>query len=182
MNAAVRQLPRPAHDRGDYLGAAEVTALEPTAVVVAIPGAGAVRAELAFALPYAPAVGDMLLVVAKGDACFAFGVLRGSGKTSLALQGDVDLHAVDGKLRLSGDRGLELRSPELEVCAGKLRMVADAVLQRFSSVCQRVQSLLSVHAGETHTLVDGATFAQSRTAAILTEDTVTINGKEIHLG
>jgi hypothetical protein len=182
MQAVVRTIPRSAPETHDYLGAAEVTEVEPTAVLVEVPGSGTVRAELAFALPYAPVVGDLLLVIGQGGAYFAIGVLRGSGKTSLSLQGDVDLHAVEGRLRLSGDRGLELRAPELEMYAGKLRVVAETILQKVSSMCQRVQGLLSVHAGETHTLVDGATVAQSKSAAILTEEVVTINGKEIHVG
>jgi hypothetical protein len=183
MHATVRTIaPRAREQTSDYLGAAEVVAVEPTRVVVDVPGAGLARAELAFALPYTPAVGDLLLVIGKGDDLFAIGVLRGAGRTSLSLHGDVDLHAVGGRLRLTGDRGLELRAPEVDVLAGKLRMVADAVLQRFSSVCQRVVDLLSVHAGEAHTLVDGASLAQSRRAAILTEETMTINGSEIHLG
>ena len=185
MQAALRTMPQVAPGLHDYLGPAEVTAVEPTAVIVELPGDGGareLRAELAFALPYAPVVGDLLLVIARGDGCYAFGVLRGSGKTSLSLQGDVDIAAVDGRLRLSGDRGVELRGPELDMYAGKLRMVADAVIQNISSVCQRVKSLLHVHAGETHTLVDGGTFAQSKSAAILTEEIVTINGKEVHVG
>src|SRR4051812_15908064 len=112
MPAAVRKIPHLAPELRDYLGAAEVTAVQPTSVTVELPGAGAMHAELAFALPYAPVVGDLLLVIAKGEACFAIGVLRGSGKTSLSLQGDVDLSAEGGKLRLSGDRGIELRGPE----------------------------------------------------------------------
>jgi hypothetical protein len=182
MHAVVRRIPRRSRETHHYLGAAEVTEVEPTAVIVEVPGAGPVRAELAFALPYAPVVGDLLLVIGQEDAHFAIGVLRGSGRTSLSLQGDVDLHAVEGRLRLSGDHGLELRAPELELYAGKLSMVAQTVLQKFSSLCQRVQGLLSVHADETHTLVEGPTFAQSKSATILTEEVVTINGKEIHLG
>jgi hypothetical protein len=182
IRAAVRRTPRLAPEPQDYLGPAEVVAVEPTSVTLELPGAGQVRAELAFALPYAPVVGDLLLVIARGEACYAIGVLRGAGKTSLSLQGDVDLSAVGGKLRLSGDQGIELHGQEVDVYAGKLRMVAGAVHQTFSSVCQRVKSLLHVHAGETHTLVDGGSFAQSKSAAILTEENVTINGKEIHIG
>ena len=47
---------------------------------------------------------------------------------------------------------------------------------------QRVTEMLSVHAGSSHTLVDGASHAQSTSATILTKETVTINGNEIHLG
>lgn len=179
---AVRTLPRIAPAPDDYLGPAEVVVVAPTSVVVELPGRGELRAEPAFALPYAPVVGDLLLVIAKGDACYAIGVLRGSGKTRIALQGDVDLSAEGGRLRLSSDQGIELHGPELDVHAGKLRVVADAVQQTFSSVCQRVKSLLHVHAGEARTLVDGGSFAQSKSATILTEENVTVNGKEIHIG
>ena len=182
MPAALRKIPHLAPDLGDYLGPAEVVTVERTAVMVELPGAGELRAQLAFALPYAPVVGDLLLVIAKGQDCYAIGVLHGAGKTSLRLHGDVDLHAEGGRLRLSGDQGVELRGPELDLVADKLRMVAGSVLQTFSSVCQRVKTLLHVHAGEAHTLVDAGSFAQSKSATILTEENVTINGKEIHLG
>jgi hypothetical protein len=39
-----------------------------------------------------------------------------------------------------------------------------------------------VQAGETQTLVTGATYTQSKTAAILAEEAVTVNGSEIHIG
>ena len=40
----------------------------------------------------------------------------------------------------------------------------------------------SVHAKESHTSVDESTFIKARNAAILTEETMSINGKQIHLG
>ena len=60
--------------------------------------------------------------------------------------------------------------------------VARDVTQRFESVCQRVSALLRVHAGDAQTLVDRGTVTQAKRAAILTEETVTVNGREIHLG
>jgi hypothetical protein len=57
-----------------------------------------------------------------------------------------------------------------------------APIDHGSSLCQRVSDLLSVHAGEAHTVVSGTQLTQAHTAAILTEGTVTINGKEVHLG
>ena len=71
---------------------------------------------------------------------------------------------------------MKLASPELEIHTGKLQMVASAVLQRFSSVYQRVSELLSVHAGETQTLVEQTSCTQAKNAVILTEETMTING------
>lgn len=171
---------------GGYLGPAEVVRAEGHEVDVRIPASGAgspeiVRAELALAFPYAPAVGDTLLVIGKEGAHYVIGVLRGAGQSRFSLPGDVGLHA-GGSLHLSADKEISLRSPELEVQADKLRMIAGAVLQTFTTAFKRVKELYSVHAGESHTLVEGASYSQSKSAAILTQETVTINGNEVHLG
>lgn len=166
----------------EYLGPAEVTEVHPDHVVVRIHGGGAAVATLAFAMPYAPAEGDVLLVIARGEAHYAIGVIHGSGHTSLAFEGDVEIRSVNGKLSLSGDEGVELRGPEVDVYTTALRMVARDVTHRFESLVQRVGALFRLHAGEAQTLVDGASVTQSKRAAILTEETVTINGREIHLG
>jgi hypothetical protein len=182
IDAAVRKTHRAAMEVEEYLGPAEVVEVRASAVVVSLPGGARARAELAFAMPYAPALQDLLLVIGRGEAHYAIGVLRGSGRTDLSFQGDVELRAVNGRLSLSGDRGVDVRGPEVDVYTTALRMVAKDVQQKFESVCQRVTSLLRVHAGEAQTLVDGSSLTQAKSAAILTEETVTINGREVHLG
>jgi hypothetical protein len=166
----------------DYFGPAEVMEVRVHEVIVSLPGGETARAELAFALPYAPAAGDILLVIGKSGSHYAIGVLHGSGRTSLLFQGDVELRSVNGRLSLSGDQGVDVGGPELHIQTGSLRVIARDVLQKFESVFQRVSSLLRVHAGEAQTLVDKGTFTQSKSATILTEEAVTINGREIHLG
>ena len=42
--------------------------------------------------------------------------------------------------------------------------------------------MLTVQAGESHTHVDGQAFSKSKSATILTEDVVTVNGKQVRLG
>jgi hypothetical protein len=42
--------------------------------------------------------------------------------------------------------------------------------------------MLSLHAGESHTIVDGQALQRSRSATILTEETVSVNGKQVRLG
>jgi Protein of unknown function (DUF3540) len=159
-----------------------VTRIEGHDVYVDLPGgSAAVRAELALAFPYEPAAGDMLLVIGRGAAHYVIGVLHGTGRSLFALPGDVGLHA-GGSLQLSAEKGIRLKSAELEVQTGTLRMIAGKVTQSFTSVYQRISELLSVHAGKSHTLVEGSSYAQSKSAAILTEETVTINGNAIHLG
>jgi hypothetical protein len=49
-------------------------------------------------------------------------------------------------------------------------------------VYQRVTTLLSVHAKESHTAVDESSITKAKNAAILTEEAMSINGKQIHLG
>jgi hypothetical protein len=166
----------------DYLGPAEVLETAADAVRVRLRGGAVVGAQLALALAYEPVVGDLLLVIGREEDHYVIGVLRGKGCTSLSVQGDLEVRAADGRLRLSGDNGIELLGPELEVRTGKLEVFAGAVLERFTSLCQRVTKLLSVHAGQAHTVVDETLVTEAREAAILTEGTMSINGKEIHLG
>jgi hypothetical protein len=166
----------------DYLGPAEVVETTDEGVRARLRGGVVVSASLALALPYAPVVGDLLLFIGKGEEFYAIGVLRGAGKTSLRLQGDVDLHAEGGVLHLSADKGVRIQAPEVDIETGRLRTVASSVVQKCTTLYQRVSALLSVHAGQSHTVVDEASFSRAKSAAILTEETVTINGKQVHLG
>jgi hypothetical protein len=172
----------PLREVEEYLGPAEVIEVRPHEVVVSLPDEGAAAAGLAFSMPYAPVVGDVLLVIGKGGKHFAIGVIHGSGRTALAFEGDVEIRSVNGKLRLEGDGGVEVRGPEVDVYTTALRMVARDVTHRFESLCQRVSSLFRTHAGEAQTIVDGASVTQAKRAAILTQETATINGREVHLG
>jgi hypothetical protein len=165
----------------DYLGPGVVRVVRPHEVELERDDGALVVAEMALAFPYRPAVGDVLLVVGKDRASYVIGVLRGAGRTTLALPGDVELRA-EGSLTLSGDRGVHVRGDEVTLTTPKLRVVAGAVSQTFTSLWQRVTSLLSVHAAETHTIVDGASVTRAKSATLLTEETATINGREIHLG
>ena len=61
-------------------------------------------------------------------------------------------------------------------------MAADSLVQKLNSAYQRVRSLLTVHAGQSRTVVDETALTKSKNAVILTEEKMAINGKEIHLG
>jgi hypothetical protein len=167
---------------GEYLGPACVTEVKGREVAVELPDGRSVAAKLALAFLYEPAPGDVLLIIGREETYYGIGVLHGTGKAVLAFQGDVDLCAVNGALRLSGEKGVTVEGPELAVHTPKLRMIADSVVQTFNSVYQRVTSLLSVHAGKSHTVVDGPAFTQAESGSILTLDAMTINGKQVHLG
>ena len=137
---------------------------------------------MALAFPYQPEVGDVLLVIGKGGAFYVIGVLSGKGKAVLAFQGGVDVRAQGGPLTLSSDQGVAIRGPELDIETNKLRMFAGSVVQKFNSLCQRVRDALQIRAGESHTVVDDRSFMTAKNASIVTEETMSINGQEIHLG
>src|SRR5271170_4154136 len=115
MSAVVRKIRNPATDAEEYLGPAQVNAVSAHEVTITLPEGDVVSADMAFALPYAPAVGDVLLVIGRRSRFYAIGVIQGSGLTNLSLQGDVQLRSVSGKLSLSGDEGVEIRGPRLDI-------------------------------------------------------------------
>jgi hypothetical protein len=180
-NAALRFVEQISPAADSFLGPAEVVDVIGSDLEVSLPDGKVARAQMALAYPYEPAAGDVLLVIGKGEAHYVIGVLRGNGQATLAFQGNVALRAVGGSLSLEGDEGVEVRGPAVKVHAGRLETVANAAVQTFTSLCQRVSSLLSVHAGQSHTVVDGAAHTQAKTSTAVTEETMTFQGKTIHM-
>ncbi len=174
--------PGPPLEVADYLGPAEVVEALGTMVTARVGGASVVLATLALAVPYAPAVGDVLLLIGKQGQYWAIGVVRGSGRTVLRVAGDLELHAEGGALRLTGDQGVRVTGPEVGFETGKLSVVAASLFEQVGSAIRRVTGLLTTQAGRAHTIVEGAAYEQSKSRAIVAEDTVTVNGKQIHLG
>jgi hypothetical protein len=183
MTAAATKLHAlPSPQASDYLGPGHVVVVRPHEVEVCIRGGDQVIAEMALSIPYTPEVGDVLLVIGKDGEHYVIGVLHGTGKTALSFQGAVSLTAVGGPVTISSDQGVSIHGPEVEVQASKLSMYAGEVVQKFTSLYQRVREAVSLHAGKTHTVVDDASFMTAKNAAIVTEETMSINGSEIHLG
>jgi hypothetical protein len=172
-------LPLPQAAAELYLGPAEVLSGGVT-VEVQLSDGRRVQAQPALAFAYQPAAGDVVLVLGK-EQHWVVGVLAARGQGTLAFPGDLEVRAA-GKLRLRGDEGVAVEGPSMQVQVGKLEMVARSVAQRFVSLTQRVADLLSVHAGQSHTVVDGASYTRAESATLLTKDKVSINGKAIHLG
>lgn len=179
-----REAPAPSLDTAtEYLGPAVVVSVHGrTGVTVARQDGPTMRAEMALALPYDAREGDVLLVIARQDACYVIGVLSGTGKTDLSIQGDVTLRAVGGVAEIVGGEGVRLRGPKLDVQTRALQVVADSVVQTLSTLVQRVADSLTVYARTSHTIVEEGAHTQARTATIRTEETMSINGKQIQLG
>jgi hypothetical protein len=177
--APLASAPAPAEE---YLGPAVVSARSDAGVRVALSDGRQVEATMALALPYEARERDVLLVIGRGDAFYVIGVLSGSGRTELAFHGDVTLHAVGGVAEITGDAGVRVRGPQVDVQAGALRVVAETVVETLSTLVQRVAESLTVYARSSHTIVEEGAYTQAKTAAIRTEETMSINGKQVLLG
>lgn len=164
-----------------FLGPAKVVRAAPGHLEISLPRGVEVSARLALAYAYEPAPGDEVLVIGNHEGHWIIGVVRGTGPAVLHFPADAELRA-GGTLRLAADRGVEIGAPELAVTTRKLRMIAAEVVHAFGELRQRVTSLLSVQAGQAHTVVEGSMHSQAKSATILTEEKVSINGKEVHLG
>jgi hypothetical protein len=164
------------------LGPARVVSLAASVLEVELPTGERRDAALAFPIPVALAAGDTVLVIGQGEALYAIGVIRAEGAARVSVEGDLDLHARGGVLTLHGDRGVTLRGPALEVLVERFSVLADAAVQKFTTLHQRVKDMLTLHAGESHTIVDETSLQRARKVALIAEETASVNGKQILLG
>ncbi len=141
-----------------------------------------VAVELAVTFPFQPAAGDRLLVVGKGAAFYAIGVLAAAAQPTLSFRGDVDLRAVGGALHLRGDAGLELEAPQITLRAELLRLFADSLTERADTAFRWVKGLLTVQAGESRRTVQGLDHSQCEESVTLAQGTVKLDGHKVLLG
>ncbi|MEM1030875.1 MAG: DUF3540 domain-containing protein [Myxococcota bacterium] len=175
---------RPGIDRSaaEYLDRATVVASSPARVEVELIGGRRVAAQLALALPYRPALDDELLVIGGASGYWVIGVISGRGTTELRLPGDVDLHAMNGRLRLRGDRGVDVAGESVSLTARTLRVAAETAVERFHNLVTHVREMMSSKAGERHTDVSGSSLETAKRVTILAEENVAVNGQQINLG
>ena len=140
-----------------------------------------VSVTMALALAYEPVPHDLLLVVGGTSGHFAIGVIDGAGKTSLCTAGDLDLRAC-GSVNISADHGVRMHSPEVEIVSDSVKVVAGRAVQKLGALYQHVRELWSVKADSAHLSVSGQFLQRSRSATVLAEEVVTVNGKQIQLG
>ncbi len=185
-NTVVKLQPAPTPQPGpyagcSYLGPAEVIEADPSGLRLRLANGEETEAIAALAFSYEPAAGDTVVALGNEAGCYVVGVLMCQGKGVLSFPGDLELQAA-GKLSLRASQGVEIDSPAMDVRVGKLNLLARAVTERFQSLRQSVTELLSVQAGKSHTVVEGASYTRAQSSTLQTKDKVTINGKAIHLG
>lgn len=164
-----------------YLGPAEVVRVAPGRVQIDLPD-DQPWAQLALAFPYQPAVGDSLLVVGQDEAWYVIGVLRGAGKTSLTVPGDLDIRAPQGRIEMSAGGGVTIRGPLVRLVAEKLEVAARSVFERFVEATRWVRGAWQLRAGRMRTRVEETYRLQAGRIVEHAEEDVKIDGQKIHLG
>lgn len=167
---------------GRYLGPATVTSTGAASLEARLPTGETIEPKMALAYPFVPAENDSLLVIGGGGRYFVIGVIESTGETLLRFRGNVTVRSVEGALDLHGEHGVELRGPQIALETKKLSVIADKATEVFGTLFTRVKELMSVHAGESDAVVHGQWSNRSKRAAITSEEVVSINGKEVHLG
>jgi hypothetical protein len=167
---------------GRYLGPAKVTQTGAASLEARLPTGETIHPKLALAFPFTPAENDSLLVIGQDDRYFVIGVIASSGETKLRFRGNVELRAVEGELELHGEHGVELRGPRIDIKTKKLTVLADQATEVFGTMFTRVKELMSIHTGETDVVVHGQYSNRAKRTAITSEECVSINGKQVHLG
>lgn len=163
-----------------YLGPARVQEAGPGSLVIELP-AGRRAAQLALPVAYEAQPGDTVLAIATEAGCYVIGVLAGTGKTSLKVDGDLAITAA-GRLDLAAGRGIRLSSSRVAVVAEKIELAARQFLGRFAEAAQRVTGLFRQDLGSSRTRVaETSDLAAGRIRQRARED-VSIDGEQVRLG
>ncbi len=139
-------------------------------------------ATLALAYPYQPVAGDVVLTAGDGDAYWVIGVLQGTGLTTFVAPGSIALSAPTGWIDLSAGQGVRIVAPDVEVKAGRLRLAARRVVERFGEACRWVRETFQLRAGRTRTVVQEECTLHAGSIAERARGTVAIDGEKINLG
>lgn len=165
-----------------YLGEGRVVHALGAMLVVVLEDDTRVRATSALAFPYQPVKGDRLLVIGDAKSFFAIGVLEGHGRTHLSNLEGVSLSAEEGRLRLTGDRGIRIRSDEVRVRAATWSKVALTVVETVREKSTQVRERLEVEATEIDEHSDDRWVTQAKRVVIKALLGARMKGSTVRLG
>jgi len=168
-------------DHSTYLGPARVHRVAGNRIQLEFPDE-LPWATLALAYPYEPASGDVVLAVGQGQNWFVIGIIQGSGKTRFVVPGDFEVLAPRGHIHLLGGKGIHLKSPEVKITAGTLRLVAKRILERFTDATRWVKNTWHLRSGRVRLEAEGDYRVKAKRIIERAEKDVKIDGEKIHLG
>jgi hypothetical protein len=170
-----------AQDQMTYMGPARVLKTAGNRVQLELPDEY-VWAVVALAFPYQPAIDDSVLVIGQAENWYVIGVLTGTGKTTLTVPGDLAIRAPRGGIEISSARGVRIKSPKLELLAGKLEIAAKSIRERFQTATRWVKEEFQLRAGRWRTRVESTYDLRAERILERAEDDVKIDGRKIDLG
>lgn len=168
-------------DQGTYLGPARVRCVAGNRVQLEFPDESP-WALLALAYPYQPVAGDIVLAAGQGENWYVIGILQGSGKTTLMVPADLELLAPRGRINLLAGKGVQIKSPEVEITAGKLELAARRVMEHFTEATRWVRDTWQVRAGRMRIQVEDDYRLKAGRINERADKDVKIDGEKIHLG
>ncbi len=171
--------------RLQHFGPALVTAVLGGDVELKIAGApGGPRffARLALPILYQPQVGDIVLAMAAGGACYVIGVIEGRGTTMITAPGDLELRAPDGAIRIAAAQGCDITGPAVCVRANTLDLIGDTLHEDFTTVRRHIAETLEVTAKAMRTLVTETYRLTANRIMGRGETSVVIDAPSINLG
>jgi hypothetical protein len=164
-----------------FLGPASVLKAEGKRFQIDV-GAHYCWAQSALAMPYVPAVGDVVLAIGQDDQWYVVGVLSGRGTTTLSVPGDLRIRAPRGTIELSAARGIRMKSPSVKIMADKLELLAKALFESVSEATRWVKETLQLRVGRLRTRVEREYDLKADSIKEKAERDVRIDGQKIHLG
>lgn len=176
-----------------YLGPARVSGApgRPGFVQVELPDGIRVQARLALAVPYSPESGDEVLVVCQElPQVWVIGLLRGRGKTTLRVAGDLTIEAPHGAVNILAGKGIRMESeesiglsaPRATLRFGRLNILVTTLVQRLVNSFVWASGLIQFKSRRLRQVSDEGWLVRSGRAHLKSKDNFHINGKTIHLG
>jgi len=165
-----------------FLGRAVVCSCQATRLEVRLPDGRQVQAKLAVPFGYRPQVDDELVVIGQQDRYFVIGVTEAANAVELRFSGDVELRSTHGNIHLNAAKKLQMMAADIDMRTKVLTVISDKIVEKATTVYQRVSELLSIRAGEKQEVVDGECSTRAEHIHLASREVVKVNGKEIHLG
>ena len=106
---------------------------------------------------------------------------RFKGVSTGSATDDIEIHA-RGQVRISGDEGVKLAGPTVEVETEKLELIAREAFERFVDVYRMATGVAQNSAARIRTLVSGPYTLQAGNIVEHAEKDVCIDGRHINLG
>ena len=174
-----------------YLGPATILETgRSNAARVELPNGTSAWARLALAVPYQPVVGDEVLAITHdGETVYVIGLLRGSGRTTLRVQGDLSIEAPGGRIelkgqaiRLQGEQSVEAAAPDVKLRAGRLDILAHRIVEKARDIYVWVNELFQLKSRRLRAVTDSTMHWKAHRAYFKADTDVNIDGKNINLG